>query len=260
MTKFGTGAHSPLWRLAIADRSQDPVYLREDSSVGIVVKPNPWKAEFDTDNLIAVAYGDPEVAIAELTSVTAKYPVLDRVMVSQEIHDALPSEMKDSLGPYWGFAWDFFWADAPLESVAHSDRVELIKRDTPELAALKEDIRSALELSNPITHTLKHMHDFDWFIMRNDAGHIVTVMAAELGEVTHLHGLGTIPAYRGRGYGGTTMVGAINLALQQGSYIQFGVWTWNKGARRLYERLGIAHGGVMISASKEPFEDLEHAQ
>ncbi len=70
-------------------------------------------------------------------------------------------------------------------------------------------------------------------------------------------GLGTVPAYRGQGYGGATMVGAVNLSLELVSHVQFGVWSWNEGAMRLYRRLGLHHDGRLISGRAEPFEDLQ---
>lgn len=257
--EFGTGARSDFWQLVMGKSDDSALYSREDDAVAIRVEPDPWaKRDGGGDDLMrCVAWGEPNVAIDELLKARGEFGPFNRMMIGTEIYEAMTDEQRDQLAPHWGHGWDLYWADEKFADVGRSADVELYRSGTPEYEVNFDEIREALKASNPITSALKHMDDYDWFILRNESGEIVTIMGATFDKYAHFAGLGTVPEHRGKGYGGATMIGAINIALDICEMVQFGVWSWNEGALRLYDRLRITRSGAVISGRHEPFEDLE---
>lgn len=246
------GAQSPYWRLSAwkyrLDRS--PIEAVNDPDLGLVLVDSERGKTL-------VMYGEPSRGVPALQNLLGQGIVPARTMMNREIYGALDADLRNHFGPNWGNAWDFFWTEEPLPAVDNSDRVELLRSGSEELKAVEDEVREALLASNPITSAIEHFDRLDWFILRADDGKIATVMGSTQEEGMSFEGLGTIPDYRGHGYGGATMVGAVNLSLEHVSHVQFGVWSWNEGAMRLYRRLGIHHDGGMIIGREEPFENLQ---
>lgn len=242
------GASSAFWRL---NAWGGEVLEREESpGLGLVLLAGEAGPTL-------IAYGEPGSAIPALTDLAGRGVTPARTMINREVYGALDEPLREHFGPSWGYAWDFFWADRPLAPVEYCDRVEFCAAGSAEMDRVREEIRAALLASNPISDAVGELDHLDWFFLRAPDGNIATVMGAEkVGEGMGFHGLGTVPDYRGNGYGGATMVGAVNAALERGAFIRFGVWAWNEGAMRLYTRLGITHDGAIISGRAEPFEEL----
>ncbi|WP_300047092.1 GNAT family N-acetyltransferase [Trueperella sp.] len=204
-----------------------------------------------------IVYGEPGSAIPALVELAGRAVAPAHTLINREVYGALDEPLREHFGPSWGHAWDFFWADQPLAPVEHCERVEFCAAASEEMAEVRGEIRAALLASNPISDAVGELDRLDWFYLRAPDGNIATVMGAErTGGAVGFHGLGTVPDYRGNGYGGAMMVGAVNAALERAQFIRFGVWAWNEGAMRLYTRLGITRDGAIISGRVEPFEEL----
>lgn len=247
------GASSAFWRLGAwkHNREVEPLETIEKPDLGLAIVDG-------TKGPRLIAYGEPKAAIAALTDFAGRGLVPHTTMINREVYGALDEATRTHFGPYWGHAWDFFWTDAPLAEIEHCERVEFLRAHSAKLEPVRDEVRAALLASNPISAAVDEFDHLDWFILRAPDGNIATVMGAERsGTGMGFHGLGTVPAYRGKGYGGATMVGAVNASLQLASHIQFGVWGWNDGAMRLYSRLGIRHDGGLIFGSDQPFKELQ---
>lgn len=249
--RFGTGARSDFWQLVMGDPDPSARYAREDDSVGIRIDTT------STGGLRCVAWGDADIARDEILRARDAFGPFDHLMIASTIYEAMSARDRAVLAPYWGNDWVLYWTDHAFPDIGDSARVELLRRGTPQYAAQFDAIGEALVASNPIATSLSHMEDFDWFVLRNDAGEIVTVMGATFDGTAHFAGLGTVPAHRGHGYGAATMIGAINASVEICDIVEFGVWSWNMGALRLYDRLGITRSPAVINGRHEPFEDLE---
>ncbi len=246
------GAQSAFWRFSAWKHGleSEPIKLVEEPDLGLVLLDGHHGQTL-------VMYGAPARGIRALHELKREGITPVRTMMNRDIYGALDSDLRDSFGPHWGYAWDFFWIDEPLKKVPNCENVELLRADSPELEAVADEVREALVVSNPITGAVDRFGKLDWFILRADDGNIATVMGSTQSEGMNFEGLGTVPAYRGQGYGGATMVGAVNFSLKIVDYVQFGVWAWNEGAMRLYRRLGIHHDGGLINGSVEPFKELQ---
>lgn len=245
------GASSAFWRLnAWKHHRQVEVLSRIDEpDLGLVLLAG------DADPTLIV-FGEPGPAIAALSALVGRE--VSGAMMNREVYGALDEDLRHHFGPYWDYAWDFFWTDEPLAEVEHCERVEHIHAGSPEFVNQREEIRAALLASNPISDAVNEFDSLDWFILRAPDGNIATVMGAQsTGDGMGFHGLGTVPQYRGAGYGGATMVGAVNASLRVCPHVHFGVWAWNEGAMRLYTRLGIHHEGGLIWGRPTPFAPLE---
>ncbi|MDY5585033.1 MAG: GNAT family N-acetyltransferase, partial [Arcanobacterium sp.] len=188
----------------------------------------------------------------------AEYKRPDLVMISEEIFSELDRESRDFYGPHWGFSWEFFFAEEPLEEVPGQAEVRFISASSSEFEKYSAEIKEVLEGANPITDALENFSKLDWYAHFSEEGKITSVMGIEYHEhAIHFSGLGTNPLYRGKGYGSAVMVEAINDSLRRGHQaIYFGMWDWNQGARKLYRKLGIDSGGVLILGDSQPFEEL----
>lgn len=246
------GAQSAFWRFSAWKRRLDhpPIESVNDPDLGLAL--------VDSDHgKMLVMYGEPARGVRAMRNLRARAVTPARTMINRETYGALDADLRDHFGPHWGYAWDFFWTEEPLAKVEHCGRVELLRAGSAELKAVEGEVREALIASNPITSAVDRFDALEWFILRADDGNIATVMGSTQTDGMSFEGLGTVPAYRGQGYGGATMVGAVNLSLELVSHVQFGVWSWNEGAMRLYRRLGLHHDGRLISGRAEPFEDLQ---
>ncbi|MDP9805426.1 GNAT superfamily N-acetyltransferase [Trueperella bonasi] len=243
------GAHSAFWRFGAFRRTGNETQLIEEPDLAMALIAGP-------DGNTLVVYGEPERAVGDMRRLRGSEHDFVETMINRETYEALDSSLREYYGPHWGYAWDFFWTQTPLKPVDHCERVEFLRAGSAQLKAVENDVRNALIATNPITGAIDRFADLDWFILRADNGEIVTVMGATQGEGMSFEGLGTVPKYRGLGYGGATMVGAVNLALQLVNHVQFGVWAWNMDAMRLYRRLGLNHDGALITGRTLPFDDL----
>lgn len=242
---------SDFWRLvASRERTNMPIFMRQTAAAAVVIYT-------EREQNLMMADGDPEVASHFIAEALEQDVALDRTMMSYSLFEGLPESLLHRVAPHWGFEWDLYYADRPLPPVPGADKVELIERTSAEFSELRGQIVAALRSSNPITSALNEVDELDWFILREDDGNIATVMGANFGDdLVHFAGLGTVPNARGRGFGGATMVGAVNISLSRVPLVQFGVWSWNTGALRLYDRLGLTRAGRVISGREEPFPDL----
>lgn len=109
----------------------------------------------------------------------------------------------------------------------------------------RDEILACLAVANPTTSAGPGaMDDLGWWGVRDDRGGLAGVVgvAAQPGAGApsgHLHGLGVVPAARGRGTGTALTAAATRHALAAGApWVSLGVYTHNDTARRVYARLG----------------------
>ena len=248
---MGTGAFSDVWQLDFSQTQGDILYRREDEKLGFVVTK-------ERSGTRLIAFGDSEAGVAELRARQSEGLRPERSLISSEIHGALDSDLRGWFGPNWGFRWEQYYSFEPLPEVQGMNEVRFVSREAVPQGDLAAQIERVLEVSNPITDARTHVQDFDWYLLFGPDGTLASVMAAQSHDgVSAFHALGTDPAYRGLGLGSAVMVGAVNHALQTHRAIRFGMWSWNSGAARLYERLGLTHGGSFIIGRQEPFPDLQ---
>ncbi|MGV9182709.1 GNAT family N-acetyltransferase [Arcanobacterium canis] len=207
-----------------------------------------------------IAVGDPDSAISAIAQIGGDWRP-DITTMTTEIREALPEDMAQFLGPEWGYRWEFWYADSPLQPVAVTENVVLLTHGSNDLAQYADDIREALAASNPISDANESFDKLSWFVAFAEEGSVGAVMGCEthvVGEqrLAYFHGLGTVPAFRGRGYASTLMVAAVNIALESHDAIYFGMWAWNEGACRIYSRVGLTNGAHLIEGRREPFIEL----
>jgi ribosomal protein S18 acetylase RimI-like enzyme len=112
---------------------------------------------------------------------------------------------------------------------------------------VEADRRASIE-----AETLATLDDdaFEVYLVRADGQPAAVAKAATFDGATYLSSIGTRPSFRGRGLGGLATLAASRDALELGSSLVYlGVYTENRRARRLYERLGFVTVG-------EPAPDL----
>lgn len=266
--EFGTGANGALWKIGYAEvTAKDPVYIVENDSVGVCVyrldaeyHPTAEELGHDRERLAVIAFGEPEAVLAELSRVRETYPEIARISTSVDVLEAMTPEEREAWGPNWGFGWDFFWSDQPLAPVPGSESVRFIP--STEAAEVRDELEEILLQANPITDALNNIDKLDWYVIDQEDGSPAAVVGTHVIDgpdgisMVHFKGLGTLPELRGRGYGSALMVGAINKALEEHDLIQFGMWSWNDNARRMYGRVGIQHGGGIINGSPVPFPEI----
>ncbi|QJC21745.1 GNAT family N-acetyltransferase [Arcanobacterium buesumense] len=242
---------SPFWTLSVVNEWRDitPVYHVEDSNVGVILGLK--------DNVLTLTIaGDIEPAIKHISYIQRTFARPSLTLMTQQIADALPTDIKEYLGPSFGWAWDFYYVNKPLNPVHSSHDVVEVALGSSRIASYRDEIFQVLEMSNPISDALDFFDSLSWFTIFSD-DRIVAVLGYEEREgCAYLHGLGTHPDYRQHGYGGAVMVGAVNQLLKRNTSVQFGMWAWNNNARRLYRRLGITHGGALIHAQRQAFKEL----
>lgn len=143
-----------------------------------------------------------------------------------------------------------------MRDVDGTENVELLDCKSSLFQRYSHEIYDALRQANPISDALEHFEELSWFIIREDSG-IACVLGFEKdGDKAYLHGLGTNPAYRGRGYAQAIMVGATNQLLHTNTMVYFSMWGWNSAARQLYSKIGVQHGAELTHGRREPFTEL----
>lgn len=136
--------------------------------------------------------------------------------------------------------WDRFTADVAPAPQAGEDVVVPL-----DPAGDGTAIASCLDLANPTTHARPGApDDAGWWGVRDHAGGLLGVLgvAARPGARVpsrHLHGLGVVPAARGRGLGAALTSRATRHALGAGApWVSLGMYADNTPARRIYVSLG----------------------
>ncbi|MDO5025702.1 MAG: GNAT family N-acetyltransferase [Trueperella sp.] len=253
MKPASAGANSAFWQLSIAPSltSRNTLYVVERSDAAVAL--------YRQDSLQLAACGDPQQVSTVLAEVRENFARPDRSLLHQPVWAELAALERAHFGPEWGFAWDYYWITEPLPAIPNAELVEFFPAGSVQLQEIADEVYQVLVASNPISDSVANFAKLDWFVLRLSDGAVATVLGAEpRGRELFLHGLGTAPQYRGQGYGGAIMVGAINLALASYHSVQFGVWNWNHSAKRLYRRLGITNpADELIVGRREPFPDLQ---
>ncbi|UZN05148.1 GNAT family N-acetyltransferase [Cellulomonas sp. S1-8] len=102
-----------------------------------------------------------------------------------------------------------------------------------------------LDVANPTTHARPGApDDAAWWGVRDAADHLLGVIGVAMrpgthAPVMHLHGLGVVPAARGRGLGAALAATATRRALADGApWVSLGMYADNVPARRVYSALG----------------------
>lgn len=242
---------SNFWRLVVRrEPIHDPSFMRENDAAAVAML---WQG----NESVLMADGEPKAASSLIHEALVHVPHVDRCVLPYTLYSNLDEALVQRIAPNWGFEWDLYYADSELPVVPGVERVEFIERNTPAFDMHRDRIIAALRVSNPITSALDEVDELDWFVIR-EGDDIVSLMGAASGpDLVHFAGLGTLPAARGKGYGGALMVAAVNFALKRAPIIQFGVWSWNTGALRLYDRLGLVNAGRVISGKHQPFPNLQ---
>ena len=236
------GALSPFWR-----------FNRFTDLAGTQLSQPDLGMWLSSDQSELVLYGEISPALEKLAQL-ARSGVRPRdTMINREVYGALGADLRDFFGPYWGHAWDFFYTDSPLPKSELSEQVRFVANPAPDEL---ERIESALQNANPITDALSELSELSWYICYAPNGEIASVMGARITRFASFSGLGTVEKYRGQGYGAALLSGATNHALSQVEFVRFGVWSWNEGAIRLYNRLGFTYGAGLIKGSSEPITEL----
>ncbi|MDY5584528.1 MAG: hypothetical protein SPG61_01885, partial [Arcanobacterium sp.] len=110
------GVSSAFWRLEIATRpTGERFFVHEEEDVAVVLQKSVDAYFGDEMKTSLFAYGDPQKAAEILKNLRAEYKRPDLVMISEEIFSELDRESRDFYGPHWGFSWEFFFAEEPLE-------------------------------------------------------------------------------------------------------------------------------------------------
>lgn len=136
--------------------------------------------------------------------------------------------------------WDRFTTDvAPVPQPGEDAVVPL------DAEADGETIAACLDVANPTTHARPGApDDAGWWGVRGRDGGLLGVLGvvARPGARVpsrHLHGLGVVPAARGRGLGAALTATATRDALAAGApWVSLGMYADNAPARRIYAALG----------------------
>jgi len=137
-------------------------------------------------------------------------------------------------------AWDRFSTDVPPPTHPGEDVVASLD-PVGDAAA----IAACLDEANPTTHARPGAaDDAAWWGVQDASDRLLGVIgvAARPGThapAMHLHGLGVVPAARGRGIGGALAAAATRRALADGApWVSLGMYADNVRARRIYDALG----------------------
>ncbi|USR80178.1 GNAT family N-acetyltransferase [Arcanobacterium pinnipediorum] len=200
--------------------------------------------------------GEPDKVIGELHRLKLHHQRPDIVLLPRAVKPLLNAQLCEYFGPSFGWDWDFYYAKSALDEVDHTNRVDFVSADSVQYNQYANDIRAVLQLANPISDSLSYFEKLSWFVIW-EGDEIAAVLGVEIKDSrAHLHGLGTSPKYRGRGYAQALMVGAINQLLRHYQVVYFSMWGWNHVARTLYEKIGVHHAAALTHARREPFIEL----
>jgi ribosomal protein S18 acetylase RimI-like enzyme len=198
---------------------------------------------------VYAAVGEPGRVAALLGAVTPDDTV--RGVTVTRGTGALAGEIFSGWGLGPAAAWDRMATEtAPKVPDADGAVVELLDldRDADEIAAL-------LAEANPSTRQGvrgPRARSAHWYGVRRSseapgrgAGELVAVGSATPvpGDAVHLGSIGTLPAFRGRGYAGTLTARMTADGVAERGLVTLGLYDDNAAARRVYERLGfvLAH-------------------
>ncbi len=165
-------------------------------------------------------------------------PGLRWATVPRAVH--VPPDASDAAGVVRSTSWDRFSCDAtPPPQRGEDDVVRLdVTRDAGAIAA-------CLDVANPSTHARPGApDDAAWWGVRDAGERLLGVIGVARRPGTdapamHLHGLGVLPAARGRGLGTALAAAATRRALQGGApWVSLGMYADNDAARRVYRGLG----------------------
>jgi len=152
----------------------------------------------------------------------------------------LPQDALSAAGVVPSTSWDRFSTDVAPPPHPGADAVEELDVAT-ELPAMV----ACLDAANPATHARPGApDDVVWWGLRDgDAGLLGVIGVARrpgAGRPSmHLHGLGVVPAARGRGLGTALAATAARRALEAGApWVSLHMYTDNAPARRVYLGLG----------------------
>lgn len=214
------------------------------------------KFGYHNDLLTLDVLGEPAKVIHQLDQLKRDYPRPDIVLLPQAAKPLLSAQLSKYYGPSFGWEWDFYYATSALCEVNYSYKVHFVSTGSALYKQYAQDIRAVLRQANPMSDSLSYFEKLSWFVIWEESD-IAAVVGVEInGNRAHLHGLGTNPRFRGRGYAQALMVGAINQLLSQYHVVYFSMWAWNHAARRLYEKIGVHHAAALTHARREPFIEL----
>lgn len=167
------------------------------------------------------------------------------IMLPDTTQNHLPGPDEFPIPGVWGGRWEHFYSVTPPSPAAGEDRVRDLSDEK-----YREGIRSLLQVANPTTSALEEMEDLTWYGITEGERPLSVVGAAfgnaPCGQFVHYKGLGTAPEARGQGLAAAVMSAAIRRNLEQVPVIEFGMWSFNDTARRVYQRLRIQHGQALV--------------
>ncbi|MGO1591404.1 MAG: GNAT family N-acetyltransferase [Ancrocorticia sp.] len=231
------GCGSVFWQAHTASLDGEELLRVEEVEAAVVVVKKP------DGRVELLAHGNPQLLPHVLDNARISgIPAPTWAMLTRGI--PLTKELRAWLPPNWGNLWDYYWTREPLAPHPWA-------RDVHRITA--QDARPIVTVANPLSEAFEDFEGYRWYGLTSD-GTLASVLGAkdEPTGAVYIGGLGTLPEYRGRGFGGAIMTGVTANELQTHHLLNFGMWAENP-ARTLYESLGYVHGGAQIIADSEPF-------
>lgn len=196
---------------------------------------------------VLTAVGEPPRVADLLTTVTPGAAV--RAASVTRGAGALAGQTLSGWGLGPASTWDRMVTETAPSGVAPGPGAVVVELDLERDA---DEADAVLTEANPGTlHGVRHRHAdrARWYGVRVAAGAaggpLVAVGSATPvpGGAVHLGAIGTLPAHRGRGYGGALTARMTADGVARCGLVTLGMYADNDGARRVYERLGfvVAH-------------------
>ncbi|XCB30048.1 hypothetical protein RQN30_00840 [Arcanobacterium hippocoleae] len=179
------GVNSPFWMFEIGGRALPAGtkiiyhYFGADAAVRLTQTQGAGGGYSWEPRTVLYAFGQAQAGVRELAKIAAEFTRPEMVMIDRRIYKALPPELKEFYGPYWGKGWEFFYAASPLADVPETGNVVRLKAGSMETISAISEIERVLRASIKETHALHEMEKFDWFVHRLADGRITAAMGAE---------------------------------------------------------------------------------
>lgn len=143
--------------------------------------------------------------------------------------------------------WDWMWTTRAPAAVPGEDSV------VPLAAAGLGEADAVLDAANPDSHGRPGSSDVQrWLGVRDTDGALVATggMFVLSTGISHLRGITTLPAARGRGIGTALSAGLTRLGLEYGGGVcTLGAYSHNTTAIEIYRRLGFHHAHTFCSGT-----------
>jgi GNAT superfamily N-acetyltransferase len=171
--------------------------------------------------------------------------VPDHVNIEQHAVHLLPEHWR--WDHHWH--WDWMWTTAAPPFQPGEDVVIELDLDAPGIT----EIEALLDVANPGSHGRPARGEGQrWLGIRDGDGRLVATGGMFLlpSGVSHLRGISTLAAMRGRGLGSALSAGLTRVGLGDGGGVcTLGAYSDNTRALEIYRRLGFRHGHSFCSGA-----------